>query len=168
MELWKDIKGFEGSYCVSDKGRVYSFLSDKYMKPSKTRKGYLQCGLRKDRKSYPRRIHRLVAEAFIPNPDNLPQVNHKDENKENNNVENLEWCTDDYNRHYGSTVQRTGEAHQKKVNQYSLEGELIKTWEGINVASDSLGLSRSHITDCCKGRLRKTGGFMWKYFEGGV
>jgi hypothetical protein len=167
MELWKDVVGYEGLYQVSSKGRIYSCISEKFMKLSMHPKGYIMCGLTKDGKQITHKVHRLVAKAFIPNPNNYPQVNHKDENKNNNSMENLEWCTDDYNRHYGKTVERTAKAHQKQIDQYSIEGVFIKTWEGINVAADTLNLSRPHITDCCKGRLNHTGGYVWKYHKRG-
>lgn len=167
MEVWKDVVGYEGLYKVSNKGRVVSMTTGKQMRLSVHPKGYIMCGLTKNKKQMMHRVHRLVAMAFIPNPNNYPQVNHKDEIKGNNCVENLEWCTDAYNRHYGKTAERTAKAHQKQVDQYSVEGEFIKTWEGIKTASDTLHLSSSHITDCCKGRLNKTGGFIWKYHARG-
>lgn len=167
MEVWKDVVGYEGLYKISNKGRIISCGTGNYMKLSKDSKRYITCGLTKDKKQLMHRVHRLVAMAFIPNPNNYPQVNHKDENKSNNCVENLEWCTDDYNRHYGKTVERTAKAHQKQVDQYSINGEFLKTWDGINVAADTLHLSRPHITDCCKGRLNQTGGYVWKYHTRG-
>lgn len=114
MEIWKDINGYIGIYQVSNMGNVRSLQREEYkcrqgyrvrkgrqLKPGRDKKGYLLVGLRKDGKCKTRRIHRLVAEAFIPNPNNLPQINHKDENKCNNTVDNLEWCTPSYNINYG-------------------------------------------------------------------
>lgn len=167
MEVWKDVVGYEGYYMVSNLGRIFSCRKNKVMKQSANTKGYLQCGLMQNGKQLTQRVHRIVAMAFLPNPYNYPQVNHKDENKTNNRADNLEWCSEDYNRHYGETVERAAKGHQKKIDQYDLEGKYIKTWDGINIASDTLGLSRSHITDCCKGRLVKTGGYMWEYHRGG-
>lgn len=114
MEIWKDIDGYVGIYQVSNIGNVRSLQREEFkcrqgyrvrkgreLKPTQDEKGYLMVGLNKDGKRIMRRVHRLVATAFIPNHDNLPQVNHKDENKHNNHVENLEWCTASYNINYG-------------------------------------------------------------------
>lgn len=108
-EVWKDIKNYEGLYQISTYGRVKSFprkgalRKEKVLKPYKDGKNYyFVVGLHKDGKKQYKLIHRLVADAFIPNPNNLPIVNHKDENKENNNVDNLEWCTYKYNSNYGN------------------------------------------------------------------
>lgn len=101
-EIWKEIEGYS-NYKVSDKGRVKSLYKngkEKLLKPSKNKNGYLRVTLTKDHKVKHIFIHRLVAQAFLENPDNLPQVNHKDENKENNCIENLEWCTASYNVKY--------------------------------------------------------------------
>ena len=121
-EIWKSF-GYE-DYEVSNFSRVKSYKYDKengkIMKPYRDTKGYLQIDIsldgrkRKNRKHFV--IHRLVAEAFIPNPDNLSQVNHKDENKENNRVDNLEWCTNEYNSRYGTKSERVAEKTRKPVS----------------------------------------------------
>lgn len=109
-EIWKEVVGFEGSYKVSNLGRVFSYKKvsrkEHFMKPCNDGNGYMIVCLRKQGKKYIKKVHRLVAEAFIPNPQNLPQVNHKDENKANNCVENLEWCSSRYNINYGTAIKR--------------------------------------------------------------
>jgi len=127
MEIWKDVKGYEGIYQISNKGRIKKVNTDNILKPSLAGKGYFRIGLRKDKKPKYYYIHRLVAEAFIPNVDNKEFVNHKDLNKLNNNVDNLEWCTPKENNNY--------RGHQLKRNisttiwylkkKYPKEKELI-------------------------------------------
>lgn len=100
IEIWKDIEGYDGAYQISNFGRVYSNKRNKVLKPSKGEKGYLTVWLSNKGKGNHIKIHRLVAAAFIPNPDNLPQINHKDEDKTNNHVGNLEYCDNRYNTIY--------------------------------------------------------------------
>lgn len=109
QEIWKDIPEYEGLYQVSNLGRIKSLprkgthtTKERIMNFTKSNKGYFIAVLSKDYKKKSFSVHRLVAQAFIPNPNNLPQVNHKDENKENNNINNLEWCSNWYNTHYGN------------------------------------------------------------------
>ena len=109
-EIWMDIKGYEGKYKVSNMGRVYSIRSHKYLAIKNNGRGYLYVSLWKDNKEKKEYLHRLVARHFIPNPNNLPQVNHKDENKENNSWDNLEWCDATYNNNYGTHTQRAAES----------------------------------------------------------
>ena len=128
-EIWKDIKGYEQLYQISNFGRVRSLnktLKNRFsffkrngiiLNPLKLTKGYLGVRLYHQSKGETKRIHRLVAEAFIPNPDNLPCVNHKDENKENNCVDNLEWCSIEYNNNYGTRNERIGKTIVK-INKY--------------------------------------------------
>ena len=132
-EIWKDIEGYEGLYQVSNKGRVRSVArvvtwknqsvktyKSRIMK-SREKFGYCYISLYKDFKSKEYRMHRLVAEAFIPNPNNLPEVNHIDENKLNNEIENLEWCTRQYNNSYGTRGKRIGATKRKNSLNCSLE-----------------------------------------------
>lgn len=172
-EQWKDIEGYEGLYQVSDRGRIKSFNymntgKTGYIRPGKHRLGYLQIRLAKNgvRKTY--YLHRLVAEAFIPNPDNLPEVNHKDEDKTNNQVENLEWCNHRYNVCYGTAIKRTSEKNfnGKKtipVCQYTLEGKLVKIWSSATEAERQTDFNQAHICDCCNGKRKKHKGFIWSY-----
>lgn len=129
-EIWKNIEGYEGKYQVSNLGQVKSMIGqEKVLHPKKHRNGHLQIGLHKDKKRKTMYIHRLVAQAFIPNPDNLPCVNHKDENPNNNNVDNLEWCTQKYNCNYGTRVDRimeTKKQQYKKIYKYSFNEYSIK------------------------------------------
>ena len=107
-EQWRPIEGYEGLYEVSNLGRVKSLKCgrERILKPQMKKKGYLQVGLRKEGKYKMFKVHRLVAQAFIPNPEGLPQINHKDENPSNNRVENLEWCDSKYNNNYGTHNER--------------------------------------------------------------
>ena len=117
-EIWKDIQGYEGQYMVSNLGRVKSFKKNSngnILKISDDGNGYKQISLYKNGKSKTWKIHRLVAIAFIPNPNDLPQVNHKDEDPSNNCVDNLEWCDGKYNSNYGNHNKKLSEAHTGKV-----------------------------------------------------
>lgn len=169
-EEWKPIPGYEGLYEVSTWGRVksYKYNSDgRILSPCKDGYGYFFITLCKDGKTKMRKIHRLVAEAFIPNPSNLPQVNHRDEIKQNNYVENLEWCTPSYNSSYGTRMQRIKEKISKPILQLDKQGNVIKEWPSTNSASESFGVAsyHSHITDCLKGRRKTALGYMWKYAD---
>jgi len=142
-EIWKPIQ-YEG-YEVSNFGRIKSYKYDKengkILKPSRDTKGYLQLDLRIGGRKYEKRVHlavhRLVAMAFIPNPENLPQVNHKDENKENNHVTNLEWCTNEYNGRYGTHDERVAQKRRKPVYSIDIDGNR-EDFEGLRVAGRAM------------------------------
>lgn len=161
-EIWKDIEGYEGLYKISSKGRVLSLKRNIVMKP-KINKGYFRVDLSKMGIQRTFSIHRLVAEAFIPNPDNLPQVNHKDEDPSNNCVENLEWCDCTYNNNYGSRRERQsqGAKKTKKISQYSLDGKLVKEWLSAKEAADSLGLNRVTICRSIYKPNKLAYGYIW-------
>ena len=180
-EIWKDIKGYEG-YQVSNFGNVRSLNYNKTKKikiliPSLDNYGYNYLLLYKNSKRKHFTVHRLVAQAFIPNPNNLPQVNHKDEDKTNNCVENLEWCTNKYNCNYGTRNVRIKEhqnkpmlgkfgkdnPHSKQIYQYDMEGNLIKIWDSATVIHRELGFDNSYISACARGKHQSAHGYMWKY-----
>lgn len=170
IEEWKDIKGYEGLYQISNYGNVKSLnynntKKGKILKTFIMRTGYIGIGLNKNNKRKPFKIHRLVAEAFIPNPENLPVVNHKNEKKNDNRVENLEWCTYKYNSNYGSCKLKKIHKANKKVKQYTLDGKYIKTWESIKEASISYNLKGYSISYCCNGKRNHAGGYKWKYVK---
>ena len=169
-EIWKDVIGFEGHYQVSNKGKVRSIKNNKIkeLKPYKEIKrcGYLSVYLRLPGQKFTKKVHRLVAEAFIPNPNGFPEVNHIDENKENNCVENLEWCTGEYNLCYGTRLKRISESNKMKVAQYSLNGELLEVFNSQGEAAEKTNSTQGGISDCIRGRIKTHNGYVWKkYFE---
>lgn len=164
IEIWKDIVGYEGLYQVSNLGRVKSsFRYKKILKQFEDNKDYLRVTLYKNNKSKSIKVHKLVAEAFIPNPNNYNCVNHKDENKTNNNVENLEFCSFYYNLMYGTRVQRIAEKNNKPILQFDLEGNFIKEFESITQASKELNNSLNNISQCCLGRSRTSKGYIFRF-----
>lgn len=170
-EIWKDILNYEGFYQVSNYGRVKSLnrvvegrwgkavISEKILKSRKSKKGYLYVALYLNGKCKNIKIHRLVAMTFIPNTLNLPQVNHKDENKENNKVDNLEWCDNKYNCNYGSHTIN----YMKAVNQYNMKGDFIKRWKSIKEASRILNINANCISSCCHHRIKTSGKYKWRF-----
>lgn len=169
-EVWKDIEGYEGLYKISDKGRVKSigYGKERILKPANNGRGYLLVGLCKNNEKKHFLVHRIVAQAFIPNPQNLPQVNHQDENPSNNSVENLEWCTAKYNNNYGTRIQRINEKNtngkcSKPVIQYTKTGEFIKEWKSTMDVKRNLNYDQGHISACCNGKRKSANGFIWKY-----
>lgn len=159
-EIWKPIKGYEGLYEVSNFGRIR-----RYLQLNTNNKGYKHITLIKDNKKTDVSIHRLVAEAFLPNPDNLPCVNHKDENPSNNFVNNLEYCTYKYNSNYGTAQQQKSHKLSKPVCQYSLDNELIKIWPSLTECKNKEGFNIGHIYECCRGIRKTHKGFKWSYFN---
>lgn len=159
MEIWKDIKGFEGLYQVSNYGNVKSLNYNKtgkecILKNRKRYDGY--CSIRLCNKTVKTfSIHRLVAEAFIPNPNNLPEVNHRDEDKTNNNVTNLEWCDKKYNINYGTRTEKTS----KQV--LCVETGVI--YQSLHNIERELNFSRSSIRKCCINKLKTAYGYHWEY-----
>ena len=160
-ENWKDIVGYEGLYQVSDKGSVKSigYGKERILSPGKLQNGYLRVNLCKNGEKKNLLVHRLVAQAFIPNPDNLPEVNHKDEDKENNSVQNLEWCDGKYNINYGTRNQRVS----KPILQYTKSGKLVREWKSIMDVQRNLGYSNGSISSCCTGRRKSANGFIWRF-----
>lgn len=154
-EEWRDIEGYEGLYMVSNFGRVVSFqgCNPRIMKLGMTHKGYQCVGLQKEKQHKTCVVHRLVAKAFIPNSDNLPQVNHKDECKTNNRVDNLEWCTDKYNHNYGTYIERQRNFQQRNtpVLMFDLNGNFEKEFISTREAAREMNTSHALICHCCDG-----------------
>lgn len=163
-----NIAGFE-NYAVDENGNVFNTRKNKVLSQQQEKNGYMSVALFSKGKVKRKKVHRLVAEAFLPNPDNLPQVNHKDENKRNNNVKNLEWCTAQYNNHYGKnqpTIHAIN-ARKKAVCQYTIDGDLVAVYESCCEAQRKTGIWQQNISSCCVQRkhFKTAGGFVWKYFE---
>ena len=163
-EIWKDKKDYEGHYQVSNFGKVKSikFGKEKILKLNKDKDGYLQVTLCKNNIKKVYKVHRLVAEAFLDNPYNLSQVNHKDEDKTNNNVDNLEWCDRLYNVRYGTGIERRSKKRSKPVLQYDLNGNLIKVWISVNDAGRN-GFNQGNVADCCRGERKTHKDCIWRY-----
>lgn len=182
MEIWKIIDNFS-SYEISSYGRLRSTnhtvirgnnrpmtVKSKILTPDKNRKGYLMINLRSDDGKLKKvLIHRLVAQAFIPNPDNLPQVNHKDENKLNNHTNNLEWCTNKYNANYGSRGKRISKSLtnngkiSKTILQFDKNNNLIREWVSMNQIKRELNYNPGNIYKCCRREYRQAYGYIWEY-----
>lgn len=167
IEYWKPIVGFE-NYLISSFGRVKSLKRNIILKPGLVGEGYLQVCLCKHNVKYKFFIHRLVAEAFIPNPNNLPCVNHKDEVKTNNHVDNLEWCDYSYNNTYNA-INKRGAAKRvngkmaKPINQYDLNGVFLRSWPSTMEIERSLGIRNTYVSKCCLGYTQKTHGFIFRF-----
>ena len=160
----KDIKDYEGLYAVTSCGKVWSYKKNKFLTPilhsNILNAQYYRVFLYKAGKSTPYQVHRLVAEAYLPNPENLPIVNHKDENKFNNCLNNLEWCTYLYNNTYGTALIRNAEKHFKKIYCE----ELDRTYKSLTEASKDLHISKSHLCEVLKGTRKSVGGYSkWRY-----
>lgn len=158
-ELWKPIDEVNGRYEVSTFGNVRNTNTKNICKRGDNGKGYKNCKLWNGEKFLTRYIHRLVAIAFIDNPNGYKEINHIDEDKGNNRVDNLEWCTRQYNNTYGVLTKNK----QKKVLQYTLKNEFIRIYDSINQASKYTGASNTHIGQVCKKKRNQSGGFKWEY-----
>ena len=164
-EIWKDIKGYEGLYQVSSFGRVKRVTTGRILKGSNDSIGYLLVILYKNNIGSTKKIHRLVAEAFIPNPDNKPQVNHIDEDKTNNIVSNLEWMTAKENSNHGTRNGRVSRSKSIPIIAINIKTGESQEFYGTNECARQLGLSPSNISAVLKGRQKQTGGFTFKYKE---
>lgn len=160
-EFWKDIPGYEGLYLISNTGKVFSLRCKRCLIQHLDKGGYLRVPLVLNKKHKLWAVHRLVAMAFVSNPDNLPEVNHKDEDKTNNHCENLEWCTRKYNANYGTAMKRMIVTRLKPVEQIK-NGEVVKRWESAKAAGCD-GFDHGNISKCCNGKLRTYKGYEWRF-----
>lgn len=170
VEIWKDVKGYEGLYQVSNLGRVKSFREgtkfgkqkEYILKPWLINSGYHVVMLYKeDRSKRKYQLHRLVAETFIENSENLPCINHKDENKINNNASNLEWCTYSYNNNYGTARERAIKTRMKYIRQQNLDGKTLALYCSIDIACELLKCDKDTMEEWC--RIGYGGGYLWRY-----
>ena len=158
----KDIINFE-NYQISDDGRVWSKKSNKWLKPIDVN-GYKKVSLYKNGKEYQRLVHRLIAETFIPNPNNYEEINHINEDKSDNRVENLEWCTSSYNINYGTRIERQVNSISKKVFQYSIDNVLLNTYKSCTEAErENPSFNHRGISYACIGKLKTYKGFKWSH-----
>lgn len=184
MEEWRAIEGYEGLYEVSTKGRVKSLnwknmREEKCLFLKKHNKGYLQVELANGNGKKTFLVHRLVAKAFIENPNGFRMVNHKDENKTNNCVENLEWCSNSYNVLYSIARRKTrtnrvstrkgcrfhGANSEKRIVQTKHNGEVVRVWADSRTIFLETGMSDWSISECCRGNRKTAYGFKWRYAD---
>ena len=175
-EIWKDIPGYCGKYQASNKGRIRS--CKKILKQQIEKGGYTHVVLNRVTK----RVHRLIALTFLHNEKKLPEINHKDEDKRNNNIENLEWCTKSYNINYGKRNRIVSEKlkgeksvhfgkkgrlnkSSKAVTQYDMNMIFIAEYESAHIADEKTGIKFQDICKCARGKRKSAGNFIWKYKE---
>ena len=166
VETWKPVFGYEGGYDVSDQGRIRSFrkgFRGKILRMKSDKDGYLGVSLYKEKKPKCFRVHRLVAEAFIPNPDEKPVVHHKDENVQNNAVSNLEWVTNKENLYASDVFGKLAKTFGMPVNQYDLDGNLIAAFASVQDASRTTGIDVRNISARVRGIGNQTHGYKFKY-----
>lgn len=168
-EIWIDIAGYEGLYQVSNWGRIKSLKKYRSKKEQimvqQIKKGYYTIRLSKHSKKKDYVVHRLIAQAFIPNPNNLPQVNHKDENKLNNKIENLEWCTVTYNNCYGTRLERASVSNKlrREVLKFDLDNNYIDTYKSVTEAGRRNNTSVANISACCRGVYKQSKGYIYRF-----
>lgn len=176
-EIWKDVKDFEKLYQVSNFGNIRSLnkldtlgrkVTGKLMKPIRRKDGYFDITLRKNNIQKHYLLHRLIAITFIENKNNYKEINHKDENKTNNNINNLEWCNRSYNINYGKANDKRrnkliNNKRSKKVLQFNLNNELINTFNSLNEVKRQLNYSISGISQCCNGERKTSHNYIWRY-----
>ena len=172
-EEWKSIEQYAGRYEISSLGRVYSNISNKFLNPTIDQYGYKVVGLFLNGNQKKKKVHRLVAEAFIENPNNYEQINHKDEDKSNNRVDNLEWCDCSYNINYGCRNDKVAKAIKENPNKYrrkvvclNKQSELIKIYPSLRSVEED-GYNHGIVSQLCshKGRYKSHGGYVWKYYD---
>ena len=181
--MQKDVIGYEGLYKISPNGEIFSEYSKRLLKPYVASDGYLRVNLCKDKKVKITMLHRIVAETFIPNPNNLPVVNHIDGNKANANAKNLEWATFSENSYHAFATglssisekcrkavsqiaaENGAKTTSKKIYQYDLDENLIEIFPSIREAERTTGISRANISQVCHGKRTKAGGFIWRLYE---
>lgn len=174
-EIWKDIMGYEGYYQVSNLGNVRSLdrvitysngsnvlTKGKVMAQNVCGRGYKQIHLKMNGKRKPFNVHRLVAQAFIPNPNNLPQINHINEDKTDNRVDNLEWCDNRYNNTYNNIQFKRPNKRRKTILQLDLDGNLVREWFSIREIERETGMCRAYISKGCKNGEKVYNNY-WKY-----
>lgn len=161
--MWKKVIDNE-AYSVNEIGEVRNDSTGRILKQTIDKDGYHMVTLINSvsKKKQWVGVHRLVAQAFIPNPNNYPIVNHKDENKDINTKDNLEWCDASYSTNYGTRNTRVGRKNSKRVYQYD-DGELVGWYDSTKLAGKFLGISPTKIADCCRGEKKSAGGYRWTY-----
>lgn len=179
-EQWKPVVGYEGLYAVSSLGRVKSLdrivpckngttmtKRGRIIKPHTIGFGYQRLQLCRNNKGVKFLVHRLVAEAFLPNPNGFPIINHIDKNTSNNSVENIEWCTYKYNTTYDNASEKRAEKTRKAVRQYTLDGEFIAEYKSVTEASKATNIAMLSICACCKKRKQysHTKDYIWRYAD---
>lgn len=185
-EVWKDVAEYEGFYKVSNKGNIYSVerrdsrgnkCGGRALEPRYDKDGYLRVTLCKNGKQKTRFIHRLVAGAFVPNPNSYSEINHRDENKVNNYANNLEWCTREHNVNHGTMIERSAQARSKKVKATNIETNDVITFNST-VEAGRKGYDQGGVAKACRGTYKAiTGkliggdghlyrGYRWEYLEG--
>ena len=175
IEEWKDIQGYEGLYQISNLGRVKSLarykknnlgskslIGETILKQAKSNRGYLRIHLCKNAHKKAFSVHRLVADAFVPNPNNFTEVNHKDENKENNYADNLEWCDSNYNINYGTHNKRLSITKGCVVQAFNQNGDFVMEFHSMGEAQRETGISQQNISRCVNGKCQTAGGYVWK------
>lgn len=164
VETFVKIDGFE-NYEVSNLGKVRNMKNGRILKPKLQKNGYLTYCLSENNKQKRLYLHRIIAIAFIDNPDEKPCVNHIDENKLNNDLSNLEWCTARENLVHGTRMKRIAEKLSQKVIQLDLNGNVLNIFKSMRQAERETGVFASNISSCCNGKAKSAGGFKWRKNE---
>lgn len=166
-ELWKEVKGCNGLYLVSNMGRVkriYKTKPSRLLKQVVNHDGYLAVSVSDGKGNIKnKRVHRLVAETFIENPKNYPVVNHIDENKKNNALDNLEWCSVKYNTNYNGASKKRGLRKRKPITQLTLDGQVVRVWDSRVEIEQQMNVSGGNITSCATGKRKSAYGYKWRY-----